>query len=193
MSRPTGTWWRARISPPSASVPWANEPTAVVIHDCFLHGRHAGGHRAAPGAAEDPRISTRPGPASRSSRRRSSSTSSSAIPIPDYPLAPPIGRSGRAETVRQPYSLDAIDEFEPLIEDIYDYCEASTCTWTTWSTKRAPRSWRSISSTATPWRCPTRCSCSSASCARPPCATRSTPRSWRSPCRTSPAAPCTGT
>ena len=43
---------------------------------------------------------------------------------PDYPLAPPTGRSGRAETVRQPYSLDAIDEFEPLIEDIYDYCEA---------------------------------------------------------------------
>jgi glutamine synthetase len=43
---------------------------------------------------------------------------------PDYPLEPPIGRSGRQESVRQPFSMDAIDEFEPLIEDIYDYCEA---------------------------------------------------------------------
>ncbi len=43
---------------------------------------------------------------------------------PDYPLEPPVGRSGRQETVRQPFSMDAIDEFEPLIEDIYDFCEA---------------------------------------------------------------------
>jgi glutamine synthetase len=42
---------------------------------------------------------------------------------PDYPLEPPIGRSGRKETVRQPYSMDAVDEFESFIEDIYDYCE----------------------------------------------------------------------
>lgn len=34
-----------------------------------------------------------------------------------------MGRSGRKETVRQPYSMDAVDEFEPFIEDIYDYCE----------------------------------------------------------------------
>jgi hypothetical protein len=42
---------------------------------------------------------------------------------PDYPLEPPVGRSGRKETVRQPYSMDAVDEFEPFIQDIYDYCE----------------------------------------------------------------------
>jgi glutamine synthetase len=43
---------------------------------------------------------------------------------PDYPLERPIGRSGRAESGRQSYSIDAINEHESLIEDIYDYCEA---------------------------------------------------------------------
>src|SRR3546814_12665839 len=43
---------------------------------------------------------------------------------PDYPLEPPIGRSGRPETARQAYGIDAVNEFDPLFEDIYDYCEA---------------------------------------------------------------------
>jgi glutamine synthetase len=43
---------------------------------------------------------------------------------PDYPLEPPIGRSGRPETVRQPYSIDAVNEFDPLYEEIYSHCEA---------------------------------------------------------------------
>lgn len=42
---------------------------------------------------------------------------------PDYPLEPPIGRSGRPETARQAYGIDAVNEFDPLFEDIYDYCE----------------------------------------------------------------------
>ena len=42
---------------------------------------------------------------------------------PDIPLKPPIGRSGRAETSRQSYSIDAVNEFDPLFEDVYDYCE----------------------------------------------------------------------
>jgi glutamine synthetase len=33
-----------------------------------------------------------------------------------------VGRSGRAETSRQVYSIDAVNEFDPLFEDIYDYC-----------------------------------------------------------------------
>lgn len=44
----------------------------------------------------------------------------------DYPLEPPIGRSGRQETARQPFSIDAVNEFDPLFEDIYDYCEAQS-------------------------------------------------------------------
>ena len=42
---------------------------------------------------------------------------------PDYPLVPPIGRSGRRETSRQSYGLDAVNEFDPLFEDVYDFCE----------------------------------------------------------------------
>jgi glutamine synthetase len=40
------------------------------------------------------------------------------------PLSPPVGRSGRAETVRRAYSIDAVNEFDPLFEDVYDYCKA---------------------------------------------------------------------
>ena len=43
---------------------------------------------------------------------------------PDYPLEPPIGRSGRAETGRQAYGIDSVNEFDPIFEDVYQYCEA---------------------------------------------------------------------
>ena len=39
------------------------------------------------------------------------------------PLATPSGRSGRAEKARQAYGIDAVNEFDPLFEDIYDLCE----------------------------------------------------------------------
>ena len=42
----------------------------------------------------------------------------------DYPLQPPIGRSGRREVARQAYGVDAVNEFDPLFEDVYDFCEA---------------------------------------------------------------------
>ena len=45
-------------------------------------------------------------------------------PDADYPLEPPVGRSGRQEMARQAYGIDAVNEFDPLFEDIYDYCEA---------------------------------------------------------------------
>ncbi|MDV7212020.1 L-glutamine synthetase [Azotobacter beijerinckii] len=43
---------------------------------------------------------------------------------PDYPLQAPVGRSGRRETGRQSFSIDAANEFDPLFEDMYDWCEA---------------------------------------------------------------------
>lgn len=105
------------------TVPWANEPTAVVIHDCFL--------------MDETPVDIAPRQVLRKvlDLYRAEGLRPVVAPEiefylvkrntdPDYPLVPPTGRSGRAETVRQPYSLDAIDEFEPLIEDIYDYCEA---------------------------------------------------------------------
>jgi glutamine synthetase len=104
-------------------VPWAGEPTAQIIHD----GYHADGR-----AVEiSPRYVLR--------RVLELYEESGWVPVvapelefylvkintdPDYPLEPPIGRTGRPETVRQSYSIDAVNEFDPMFEDIYDYCEA---------------------------------------------------------------------
>jgi len=103
-------------------VPWAVDPTAQVIHDCYF----------ADGSLVDfaPRSVLR--------RVLGLYAEKGWIPVvapelefyltakntdPDIPLRPPIGRSGRAETTRQIYSIDAVNEFDPLFEDIYDYCE----------------------------------------------------------------------
>jgi glutamine synthetase len=43
---------------------------------------------------------------------------------PDYPLEPPVGKSGRPETGRQSYGIDAVNEFDPIFEDMYDWCDA---------------------------------------------------------------------
>lgn len=43
---------------------------------------------------------------------------------PDYPLVPPVGRSRRQETARQSFGIDAVNEFDPIFEDVYDWCEA---------------------------------------------------------------------
>ncbi|MEP7280928.1 MAG: glutamine synthetase family protein [Rubrivivax sp.] len=103
-------------------VPWATDPTAQVIHDCF--DRHGQLVPFAP----------------RSVLRRVCGLYDAAgwDPVvapeiefylvarntdPDIPLQPPIGRSGRSETSRQAYSIDAVNEFDPLFEDVYKYCE----------------------------------------------------------------------
>ena len=43
---------------------------------------------------------------------------------PDYPLEPPVGRSKRPESARQSYGIEAVNEFDPIFEDVYDWCEA---------------------------------------------------------------------
>lgn len=42
---------------------------------------------------------------------------------PDFPLTPPTGQSGRSETASQPYGLEAMNEYEDIIDHIYDDCE----------------------------------------------------------------------
>ena len=42
---------------------------------------------------------------------------------PDYPLEVPVGQSGRQETGKQSYGIDALNEFDPLFEDVYNFCE----------------------------------------------------------------------
>ena len=45
-------------------------------------------------------------------------------PDSDYPLEVPIGQSGRKETGKQALGIDAVNEFDHLFEDVYNYCEA---------------------------------------------------------------------
>ncbi len=104
-------------------IPWATDATACVIHDCFFQD----------GMPVD--VSPRQLLRSVLSLYEGKSLRPRVAPEvefylvqrntdPDYPLEAPVGRSGRKESVRQPFSMDAVDEFEPLIEEIYDYCEA---------------------------------------------------------------------
>ena len=43
---------------------------------------------------------------------------------PNQPIEPPMGRSGRRAAARQAYSMSAVDEYGPVIDDIYDFAEA---------------------------------------------------------------------
>ena len=104
-------------------VPWTAEPTAQVIHDSFysdgrpvtmapryllqhvleLYAQHGWEPVVAPELEfflVEPNIDA------------------------DYPLKPPMGRSGRPEIGRQAYSIAAVNEFDPLFDDIYAFCEA---------------------------------------------------------------------
>ena len=104
-------------------VPWHQDPTAQVISDCVY----------ADGAAVDisPRFVLQ--------RVLQLYAARGWKPIvapelefflvqintdPDYPLVPPVGRTGRTESGRQAYGIDAVNEFDPIFEDVYDYCEA---------------------------------------------------------------------
>ena len=103
-------------------VPWAADPTAQVIHDCFdRHGtmipyapRSVLRHVCDLYAAEGWQPVVAPELEFYLIERSTD---------PNQPLRPPRGRSGRAETSRQAYSIDAVNEFDPLFEDIYDYCQ----------------------------------------------------------------------
>ena len=44
-------------------------------------------------------------------------------PDADYPLEVPIGQSGREETGKQAFGIDAVNEFDNLFEDVYNFCE----------------------------------------------------------------------
>jgi hypothetical protein len=44
-------------------------------------------------------------------------------PDPDYPLTPPVGRSGRPIGGGAGYSIAGVNEFDELIDDIYHFSE----------------------------------------------------------------------
>lgn len=43
---------------------------------------------------------------------------------PAQPIEPPMGRTGRRVVSRQAYSMMAVDDYGPVIDDIYDFAEA---------------------------------------------------------------------
>ncbi len=104
-------------------VPWATEPTAQVIHDCFYHdGTRVGLSprnvlRHVLDLYEEQGWSPVVAPELEFFLTRINTD-------PDLPLVPPIGRTGRPEVARQSYGIDAVNEFDPLFEDMYRYCEA---------------------------------------------------------------------
>jgi glutamine synthetase len=102
-------------------VPWASDPTAQVIHDCFDHDGKLIPYaprsvlRHVCGLYEKMGLSPVVAPELEFYLTARNTDS-------NMPLKAPVGRSGRAETSRQAYSIDAVNEFDPLFEDIYDYC-----------------------------------------------------------------------
>jgi glutamine synthetase len=103
-------------------VPWATDPTAQVIHDCYF--------------ADGRLVDFAPRSVLRRVLKLYEDKGWKPVVAPELEFyltgqehrprpaaAAPIGRSGRAETSRQVYSIDAVNEFDPLFEDIYDYCD----------------------------------------------------------------------
>ncbi|MCC2110997.1 MAG: glutamine synthetase [Hyphomicrobiales bacterium] len=106
-----------------AVVPWEDDPTAQLIHDAYRKDGRA--------------LETAPRQVLR--RIVDLYAAKGWAPVvapeiefylvkpntdPDYQLEPPIGRSGRSEVGRQSYSIAAINEFDDLFDDIYDFSEA---------------------------------------------------------------------
>ena len=103
-------------------VPWASEPTAQIIHDCY-HDDDS------PAEATSRYVMRRVLELYRKRGWRPVVAPELEFYLvkkntdSDYPLEPPIGRSGRAESGRQAYAIDALTEYDPFIDDVYDYCE----------------------------------------------------------------------
>jgi glutamine synthetase len=104
-------------------VPWAAEPTAQVIHDCFY--------------ADGRPVTMAPRYVLRHVLELYAQHGWEPVVAPeleffliepntdsDYPLKPPVGRSGRPEIGRQSYSIAAVNEFDPVFDDMYAFCEA---------------------------------------------------------------------
>ncbi|WP_372743219.1 glutamine synthetase family protein [Neptunomonas sp.] len=104
-------------------VPWAAEPTAQIINDCYdtQGGLHPLASRTVlrKVLALFEKEGLRPVIAPEVEFYLIQKNTD-----PDYELKPATGRSGRRETARQSYSIDAVNEFNPIIDTLYSYCEA---------------------------------------------------------------------
>ncbi len=103
-------------------VPWYAEPTAQIIHDAYDHqgaivpfSPRAVLQRVL-GLFENAGLAPVVAPELEFFLVEQSADANA-------PLVTPIGKSGRPEKARQAYGIDAVNEFDPLFEDIYDYCD----------------------------------------------------------------------
>ena len=103
-------------------VPWAVDPTAQVIHDCYFSDGTLVDYAPRSVLRRVLRLYAERGWKPVVAPELEFYLTAKNID-PNLPLTSPVGRSGRAETSRQVYSIDAVNEFDPLFEDIYDYCE----------------------------------------------------------------------
>ncbi|RTE64790.1 glutamine synthetase [Amphritea opalescens] len=103
-------------------VPWTDEPTAQVINDCYtsdgqLHPLSSRSVlRRILKLYEDEGLRPVIAPEVEFYLIQKNTD-------PDYELKPATGRSGRRETARQSYGIDAVNEFNPVIDTLYNYCE----------------------------------------------------------------------
>jgi glutamine synthetase len=104
-------------------VPWAVDPTAQVLHDCYFKDGTAVDYAPRQVLKNVLKLYEQQGwePVVAPELEFYLVAKNTD---PNHPLSPPVGRSGRSETSRQHYSIDAVNEFDPLFEDIYDYCDA---------------------------------------------------------------------
>ena len=103
-------------------VPWYAEPTAQIIHDAYDHkgaivpfSPRAVLKRVL-GLFEDAGLAPVVAPELEFFLVEQSADANA-------PLVTPTGKSGRPEKARQAYGIDAVNEVDPLFEDIYDYCD----------------------------------------------------------------------
>jgi glutamine synthetase len=103
-------------------LPWAREPSAQVIHDCFdMQGNP---------------IEFSPRQVLRKVLELYRAEGWKPVVAPELefyllqpnldpknPLLPPVGRTGRAERSGQSFNIDAVNDFDPMFDDMYEFSE----------------------------------------------------------------------
>ncbi len=118
-------------------VPWATDPAASVFLDCFR--------------SDGLPVDTSPRHVLRGVLQKYAAKGWAPVVAPEvefYLLSaysdpneeaePPEGRLGRTEGARQPYSVDAMNDFDPFINDLYAFCEAQDIRIDTLSQEMGP-------------------------------------------------------
>jgi len=104
-------------------VPWASKPTAQIIHDCeTLDGQmHPLSSRNVLRRvlACYQKMGIKPVVAAEVEFYLIDKNTD-----PDKPLQSPVGRSGRPQFARQPGGISALNEYQPIVDTLYEFCEA---------------------------------------------------------------------